>query len=485
VRSDYCSRPSRLSGLSGPLATAALTGLSLGAALARAEPTPSSFDLYLSGQTSQALADARLELERAERNSAPAAHWQHLMYVAWLEESVGEHRSSMSHATRALDVAATLDDPFRTGRSLCWLGWSATSLGLYPLALEFYGDAIAIGTRDGAILYPAVWGLATQETGALLARMGRLDEGAAHIETTLDYARRHGIRTGVAEGGAHLARIALARGELQQATELADEAVRAAEDCACSAYNTNRARLVQARTLLEKARTNPKLEHEAQRAIETALAGAEQVSDRRHIAEARLLLSRAIDPDELERRTQLVTSAVDLLHATESELRGSAEAQLGSLLLESDREQVAAVYLRSGLELNEELLRKLDSAYILGDLAEIDSLAEDARASLSKWMEAATRAESSGAWPLAAESQERLSEDLQALGFLSLAIEWTDKALDSLDRLLESASEPERRQQLARRRLLLSERLVERELELAHAPPRAPSPRAPRPNPAS
>jgi hypothetical protein len=60
------------------------------------------------------------------------------------------------------------------------------------------------------------------------------------------------------------------------------------------------------------------------------------------------------------------------------------------------------------------------------------------------------------------------------LGFLSLAAEWTDKALDSNDRLLESARDPERRHHLTRRRLLLSERLVELELQLAHAAPAAP-----------
>ena len=76
---------------------------------------------------------------------------------------------------------------------------------------------------------------------------------------------------------------------------------------------------------------------------------------------------------------------------------------------------------------------------------------------------------------MAAESQERLSEeDLHALGFLSLAAEWTDKALDSIGRLLESARDPERRQHMTRRRLLLSERLVELELRLAHAPPAVP-----------
>ncbi len=314
-----------------------------------------------------------------------------------------------------------------------------------------------------------VWGLATQETGSLLAKMGDLDRGAALIESTTDYARRHDILVGVAEGGAHLASIALQRGDLAEANERAEEAVRASERCGCSAYNTNRARVTLARIVLERARTNPKFRGEALEKIQTALAGAEKMSDRRHIAEARLLLSQAVDPDDLPRRQELISSAADLLHETESELRGTADAQLGALLLESEQDALAAVYLRSGFDLNEELLRKLDGAYILGDLAMIDELGDDTQAALEKWMDAATLAEESGAWPLAAESQERLSEELRSLGFLRLSLHWTEKALASLERLLENARDPERREHLARRKLRLGERLVAIELDLRHA----------------
>jgi hypothetical protein len=455
------------------LARAALSGLLLfQAPQAHADDTRSSHDLYLSGRVNEALAAARRELAAADAQQTPELRWQRMMYVAWLEESVGEHREAMKHATGALDLAAKQGDAFKIGRSLCWLGWSATSLGLYPLALEFYEAAIATATDGEDIVRPLVWGLATQERGALLAKMGDLDPGAALIEATTDYARDHEILVGVAEGGAHLARIALLRGDLAEARERAEEAVLASERCGCSPYNTNRARVTLARIALARARTHPKHQGEALEMIQGALAGAEKVSDRRHIAEARLLLSQAVDPDDLQQRQELVSSAAALLHETESELRGTADAQLGALLLEREQDALAAAYLRSGFDLNEELLRKLDNAYILGDLAILDGLSDDSQAALEKWMDAASRAEESGAWPLAAESQERLSEDLQSQGFLSLSLHWTEKALESIERLLEQAQDPERREQLARRKLQLTERRVEIDLDLQHPTPR-------------
>ena len=133
---------------------------------ARADDARSSHDLYLSGKGNEALAKAKRELAIAELQGTPEQSWQPMMYVAWLEESLGEHREAMKYAARALDLAATQADAFRIGRSLCWLGWSATSLGLYPLALEFYDDAIGTASDGGNVIQPMVWGLATQATVA-------------------------------------------------------------------------------------------------------------------------------------------------------------------------------------------------------------------------------------------------------------------------------------------------------------------------------
>lgn len=437
-------------------------------ALAAAEGGSPSWDLYRSGKPREAVAAARRDLARVMLDGTPTQHWSLLMEVAWLEESIGEHRQAMKTSARALEVATKLDDPFKAGRSLSWLGWSASSLGLYPLALEFYDDAIATATRGEKIQHPMVWGIATQEKGAVLAKMGDLVSGTALIKQTTDFARRHDILVGVSEGAAHLSGIALQQGDLTMALDLAEEAVIASEGCDCSAYNTNRARLTLARVLLEKSRTNPKFASDAEDMIRRALEAAEAVADRRHIAEAKLLLSYVIDPEDLPRRQALVTSAASILHATESELRGKADGELGALFLESDAQELAAAYLRSGFKINVELMRKVDSAYILGDLAQADEIDGDTQASLEKWMVAAEEAEASGAWVIAAESQERLSEDLHRLGLASLALEWTNKALASHDYLIANASEPERHNHLKQRALLLSERRLELVLALEH-----------------
>jgi hypothetical protein len=54
-------------------------------------------------------------------------------------------------------------------------------------------------------------------------------------------------------------------------------------------------------------------------------------------------------------------------------------------------------------------------------------------AHLEKWMKSADQAETSGAWPLAAESQERIAEELFRLGFLSLSRQWSEKAVEAIE----------------------------------------------------
>jgi tetratricopeptide (TPR) repeat protein len=444
-------------------------------ACALLSPTPaaskSSYELYNAGKTREALARAHTELNAALEADEPSQRWRHLMHVAWLEESTGNHKASFDLSKRAWELAIAEENSFRVGRSLCWLGWSVTSMGLYPLALEFYEAAIeraqAAGGRDKLT---SVWGLATQEKGAVLARMGDLDAGAALIEETTEFAREHGILVGVAEGSAHLASIALQRGNWPEAIERADESLRAAEDCNCSAYNTNRARLVGARIALERARVDPKIATEAEARIRAALAHAEKVGDRRHVAEAKLLLSRVIDKRDIKARIALIESAAEALHEMKSEIRGNADGKLGALLLETDQLDLAGFHLASGLAVNQDLLRRLDAAYILGDLAELDIRANNPSEYLEKWMESADEAEASGAWPLAAESQEQVAEEMFRLGFWAFSRQWSERALDSLEQMLDGAEGRERRKSLEWRKLALQERIVEIGIELDHSP---------------
>jgi tetratricopeptide (TPR) repeat protein len=453
------------------LACGALAAGGYAATPGAASESPSSYELYAGGEAQKALSKAHADLKAVLETGTPSQRWEHTMHVAWLEESIGNHKAAFRLAESALGLASQEGSPFMVGRSLCWLGWSATSLGLYPLALEFYDAAIEqAADAGGRNRVPAVWGLATQEKGAVLAKMGELEAGAALIEETTEFARRNNIRVGVAEGGAHLARIALRRGDWVEATARAEEALIAAEKCNCSAYNTNRARLVRARIVLERSRIDPRYTSEAEAQIRAALAEAKKVSDRRHIAEAQLLLSRAIGDRDLDSRVALVSAAAETLHSMGSELRGSADGELGALMLESDRLDEAGSYLESGLQINQDLFRKLDAAYILGDLAEIDLAANDHTAHLEKWMESADQAEASGAWPLAAESQERIAEALFRLGFLNLSRHWSEKAAETIEKMLEKADDAERRRELQWRKLALNERVVDIEIELDHSP---------------
>lgn len=408
----------------------------------------------------EALARARADLVTAEATDDRNGIWSHLMHVAWLEESVGLHKQAIHHASRALEVAHELERPFETGRALCWLGWSYTSLGLYPLALELYGEAIDLATQGEQIEQPMVWGLATQETGALYARMGALDQARPLLELTTDYARRHGIDVGVAEGGAHLAAISLEQGDLGTAAALAEEAVIASERCMCSPYNTARARLVQAQVLLERARFDSKLLQSAIDEIESTLAFARSVDDRRHVAEALLLRSRTVPLSRLEERTRLVSEATQMLIEMDSELRGTAEAQLGSLFLESEQEELAELYLRSGLDVSQELFRSLDTAYIQADLGSLDAVSGAKRAALERWEAAATQAHESGALLLALHAETRLSDELYALDYTRLAQVWTESAIVSINTLLERLTDAAAQESLRARQLELSERLA-------------------------
>jgi tetratricopeptide (TPR) repeat protein len=434
-----------------------------------AEPV-SSWELYRAGEVSRARAQARRELARSQAQGRPVEIWAHLMHVAWLEESLGEHKAALRYANRALDLASDIGDAFRIGRSLCWIGWSYTSLGLYELALAFYAQAIELATRGDRITIVPVWGLASQETGAILARMGRLTEAAERITETTEFARRRGIDVGVAEGAAHLAAIAIERGDLDRAEALAEEALSASLHCDCSAFNTARALTVVARVAVERAQRNPRFRGDATDKLERAMDHARRYGDRRHIAEGRVLRSRVVDPDDFERRVELVASALELLIAMESELRGTAEAQLGSLFLEAELDELAEGYLRNGLELNRKLFRRLDTAYVLADLAELDAGRSDAERTLSRLGEAAARAEQAGALPLLADTRERLAEELHGLGFTLLSRQWAELALATLEQLLALERDEESRRVLLARKLRLAERVADAELALRRSP---------------
>ncbi|MCZ6463434.1 MAG: hypothetical protein O7A09_03765 [Proteobacteria bacterium] len=451
-------------------------GLALAAALAAqgAAAHTSSFDLYKAGEIGPAREAYRRELFDLQQAGDPVAIWSQLMLIGWLEESLGEPKRGLDSSSHALALALEYNDAFMIGRSLCFVGWSFASLGLYELALDFFDRAIRVGTPDGRIAHVAVWGLATQEKGWVLARMGKLRLARALLEQTTDFARRNGIDTGVAEGAAHLAEIARLQGRLDDAEALAGEAVDAALRCDCRDANTARAKVVAAKVALARARYDPSLAETARERGAEAVAFAEEVSDRRNLAEAKLVLSRSLPKRELDERLALVEAAAAALSDTESELRGEAEGELGRVLADAEQGALARLYLERGLRISESLFRVVDSAFLATDLAELEFADGETAAEIARRLEAVATAEASGLHPLALDNQDALSEVLLEEGYALHAEGWTERALATVETLLESAQGSAQKGALLHRKLVLSERLAEIRLRLVIPGPPAP-----------
>jgi tetratricopeptide (TPR) repeat protein len=396
--------------------------------------------------------------------------WSELMGAAWLAEGLGEPKRAVEYSNRALEIAYRLDDDRRIGQTWAWLGWSYTSVGLYELALEFFDRAIEVGAPNGVITHVQIWGIATQEKGWVWARLGDLKRGKALLIETTDYARERDICPGLAEGSPHVAYIALLQGDLREAQRYADEGVAASERCG-GGTTYARALAMSAKVAIAKSVLDRKQRDAARMKTDKALAYAESVRDKRQIAAAQLLQAELLPPEENWRRIELAQSALDLLTETESELQSQANAGLGRMFVENEQKQLARFYTEIGLEIAESLFQEVDSAYILGDLADLDFEDDKLQDELAKREEAAERAEAAGALPRALEEMEVLSEEYLRLGYSRIAASWSKSALAVTDRLLDRKPEKEFEKNLLARKQRLVERLAEIAFELGDMAP--------------
>ena len=396
------------------------------------------FELFKAGESEAARRGFEAEFNAARSSGDKRRVWQAAMELAWFEDEISEHRKAIEHSNIALETASSLDDPFMIGRSLCWLGWAYSGLGLYPLAESFYQNAIEIGAPEGKIKHAHVWGLAQQELGAIRYKMGKVEEGRRLLLETYRYAQEHEVLAGVAEGGAHLAEIALQEGEYSQAEQFAKSAVTAARGCDCSQYNLSRARVVLLKTGLERARFDVPRGEELVKEVKSLMVDCERIKQPRCLAETKLLMSKLTAGDDFEKRYSLVQEAFEALSIAESELRGVAEAELGKMLLERQDSVLAEFYLKNGLQVSKDLFRKVDDAYITGELAHIDALKKNERARLEKLQQVVRDAKAARAWALALENEAQLAKALDDLGYTSLAIAALQGAGESAKQLIDA-----------------------------------------------
>lgn len=427
---------------------------------------PSAVELFAAGKVAEAkeafadaLRNAEKESQEHPSRGSERALWEQLIASAWYLDETGEHRQAIEYSNRALEIAAKQDDPFMLGRSLSWLGWAYAQVGLYETSQKFYSEALELAAPKGVPQIIPVWGLSKQELGYLAFKMGDLHTGKKFIGETTSFARDHGVLIGVAEGGVRLAEIALHEGQSGEAVRAATEARDAAEKCGCTPFTLVHAKTELAAIAVEKAMREAAQLPEAEKALKAAEDDAQKFRIKRFTAETQLLRAKLVPAHEFEKRYNLTREAFETLSTMESERRGDAEVAVGKIFLDEANVPLADFYLKHGVEVNDQMLRAVDKAYQIQDIAHVHGMRGDREQVLKKLQESADTALSSGALPAALAAEEQLFRELSQLGYTRRAAKWGKLALLHLDKLIEKESDEHSRGALQRRRLGLVEEL--------------------------
>ena len=440
-------------------------------------PDRAALRLFHEGKVTEAEATMLRALDAARSSGKREREWQLLHQIGWFYDEIGQPKRSLGYSEQslrlALDLAGRLPQSasaerrpndgrlrFMVSRSLAWIGFSLSAMGLYEAALDFYRRAREESLLNGKVDIVPAWGLATQEMGNIQFKMGDVDKGKAQVEEALALARQAGVDLGISECTAILTEIALHRGELDAARQLADESLRTAERSNDNDYTSllgiGNAKLVRAKVAARDARSDPAARPDAATKLSEALAYAESHDLARIRAEALLLQSDLLPPDALDERLAKVTEALRLLEKNGSELRGDAHTAVGRVLLDQEKDELAERYLKMGIDLDKTLLRRVHRTFAEGALATLEGVRGDTRAGLERREQAAREARSMGLTDKAAEEEQRLAEELADLGYAALAEAWIDRAVESLDLLLQrSPARAERESLIARKVSLL------------------------------
>ena len=225
------------------------------------------------------------------------------------------------------------------------------------------------------------------------------------------------------------------QGRFAEASEFAERAVEAAKRCQCSPYNLTRARLVALKSELERAHFAPERASGLTSQLEILQEDCAKLRHRRCVAEVKLLRIQLRRSDEYQRRRELVSEAFEELAERESELRGTAEGELGRVFLQSNQLQLAKFYLQNGVEVSERLLREVDRAHLAGDLATLEGMQGEVRAQVDTLLNVITDAEKSGMLPLVLQKRLELIKVLQTAGYNQAALEQIDSTVSVFERL--------------------------------------------------
>lgn len=449
---------------------------------------------FLRGEISAAQSDFEKALKIARSDQDPYATWNALINLGWFFDQRGHHLKALEYSNQALDISRNeipnigalgklrflftygfspiLDSTYVEGRSLSWIAWAYASMGRYEAAKALYERAVELGAPNGRIRHVMVWGLSTQELGWLMYKMGDYEAGKTKVLTAYDLASANGIDIGIAECGAILAEMELLSGNLTSALSFAEKAESAARRSDVTPFNIGSSLLIKARILSAMAQSDAKLKDAALQKVLELEKYALGHDLTKIYAYALVIHAQLLDGSDVASREPLLQKALELLTPGESELSGLFSSEYGRELAQLDgrSDELAKFYVERGIRLSNEMLRVVDKAQLTGNLASIEMKDGKLKAYLTSLKSSADAAIEAGQLPLAFEKSDQLSRELERSGYRRLALEWTERSYNEVNKLLTAATTGQAKQSYARQKIDVNARLLRLRLELQ--PPR-------------
>jgi tetratricopeptide (TPR) repeat protein len=396
-------------------------------------------DAYLAGDIKKA---REILTENVKIAKTTEDKFQAYYQMGWFAFEIHHFAEAIENYNQAIVYARTLKDPALEGKTLTELGLTYSQAGYYEAATKLFLRAIEIATPNKKVQFPHIWGQASQELGGIHLAMGNLDIAEKTLLQTIALAEKLGVLSGIAEGSAYLASLYLLRGNYGKAEEYAEAALSATNTCNCTEHVKSWVQITKVRVLMEKQSRDARIgKREIENGLEEALQNARKFHNERYVAEAYILKSRLLSKEDRKEKFALLKSAYEILYKIHSEQLPSAENELAKLYLEANDQKLAEFYLKHGLELGKKAFRRIDQAFILGDIATLEGLKGNAKTELQNLQKKTIMLEKAKAWGPLLDTQREIALKLEKARYTSLALEWTDKAIANLETIIENETD--------------------------------------------
>lgn len=193
--------------------------------------------------------------------------------LCWYFRQRGDFPRAMNHAYSAYLISHKKNFSYGLMKSLTYLGWNYTALGLLKAGKAHLFDAIELSSqgfiekkedekgnvyrvfkksKKSKVIHPMIWGLAAQELGHIHLIAGEIKKAKQIINTTYRFATLNKVDVGISESGNLLAKIELMEGNHTRALKIVERSLKAGRDCNCSPQNIAQSLVLKAE-IIQKA----------------------------------------------------------------------------------------------------------------------------------------------------------------------------------------------------------------------------------------